>query len=409
MSWMITDYVGSAYRSLKRSRMRTFLTTLGVAIGVGSVTAILALSGGLTDVINKQLDKLGGNLIVVRPGGSGAPSNPFTAPSNQQNYTVSTLSEKDVASLKSLKEIDAAAPLMTLNATLKTNIRTLPNYVVVATTPDFIKISKMEVHDGQFLDDGTNDHMAVLGHQLAVDLFGTEKPIGLTFTIRGERFTVVGILKPSMDPVNYNRIDFDNAAFVSFGTGKALNQGRTQIQQINVRVKDLGQLQAATQATSKAVLANHSSEHDFTIETGKDVSASTSDLMRAITGVMAAIAAISLIVGGVGIMNIMLVNVAERTREIGIRKAVGATSGSIAAQFMIESVMISLLGGFLGYLLGYTAAFGISTFLYFVPSVNWRVAACALAMALGVGLLFGFYPALRAARKHPIESLRQYH
>lgn len=408
MSWVISDYFTSAYQSLKRSRMRTFLTTLGVAIGVGSVTAILALGGGLTDVINTQLDKLGGNLIVVRPGSSESTPD-LTAPANQQNYTTSTLSEADVASIKAMPGVQAAAPIMTQKATIKTDASTLTNTVVVSTTPEFIDISKLTVHDGQFLDDETNDHTAVIGRQLAVSLFGTEKPIGLTFTIRGERFTVIGILKPALDPVNYNRIDFDNAAIVGFSIGKALNQGRVQIQQIDVRAKELDSINALTTDINKSVLRNHSEEQDFHVISGASISTSTNSLMRALTGVLAAIAAISLVVGGVGIMNIMLVGVAERTREIGIRKAVGATSSSIANQFMVESVMMSLLGGFLGYLLGYVVAFGISTFLYFVPSVNWQVAVIALAMSLGVGLLFGFYPALRAARKHPIESLRQYH
>ena len=405
---MISDYFTSAYQSLKRSRMRTFLTTLGVAIGVGSVTAILALGSGLTDVINGQLEKLGGNLIVIRPG-SEAFSGNITAPANQQNYTTSTLSEKDVDTVKSIDGIAAVAPIMTQSATLKTDTRTLTNNVVVSTTPDFITVSKLAVQDGQFLDSQTNDHAAVIGRQLAVDLFGTEKPIGLTFTVRGERFTVVGILKPSLDPVNYNRIDFDSAAIVNFKVGKAINQDRTQIQQIDIKATNTDNIDQLNQSINQAILKNHSDEQDFHVISGQSIGASTSDLMHALTGVLAAVAAISLVVGGVGIMNIMLVGVAERTREIGIRKAVGATSTSVASQFMIESVMMSLLGGFLGYLLGYVVAFGVSTFLYFVPSVSWQVAAIALAMSLGVGLLFGFYPALRAARKHPIESLRQYH
>lgn len=407
MSWMIGDYIGSAYQSLRRSRTRTLLTTLGIAIGVASVTAILALGGGLTDVINKQLDRLGGNLMVVRPGGE-AVANAITTSANQQSYTTSTLSEKDVALIKGADGVQAAAPLMVLSVTLKTDTRTLPDSVVVATTPDFKDVSKLEVRDGEFFSDDASEHAAVLGRQLAVDLFGTEKPIGLTFTIRSERFTVIGIFKPTMDPVNYNRVDLDSAAFINFNVAKALNQGRTQIQQINIRSSELSQLDATASKVKDVIRKNHSDEQDFTVTAGKQIGNSTSDVMRAAANVLAAIAAISLVVGGVGIMNIMLVGVAERTREIGIRKAVGATSMSIAGQFMMESVMMSLLGGFLGYLLGYTVAFGISTFVYFVPSVNWQVAAIALAMSLTVGILFGFYPALRAARKRPIESLRQY-
>lgn len=408
MNWLLGDYVYGAYQSLKRSRLRTFLTILGVAIGVGSVTAIFALSGGLTDVINKQLGRLGGNLIVVRPGGNTI-TNAVTGPANQQNYTTSTLSESDIAKIKALNGVSAVAPIMVQTATLKTDIRSLENTVVVATTPDFEEVAKLEVRDGQFLEAESTDNTAILGRQLAVDLFGTEKPIGLTFTIRGERYTVMGILKASLDPVNYNRIDFDNSAFITFNAGKIINQGRVQIQQIDISAKDTSRLESISDAVTATMLQSHSNEKDFSVTSGNDVSKDTNDFMRTVALILAAIAAISLVVGGVGIMNIMLVGVAERTREIGIRKSVGATSGSIALQFMIESVMMSVMGGFVGYLMGYVVAFGISTFLYFVPSVNWQVAVIALVMSLGVGVIFGFYPALRAARKHPIESLRQYH
>lgn len=408
MNWLIGDFTYSAYQSLKRSRLRTFLTVLGVAIGVASVTAIFALSGGLTDVISRQLGRLGGNLIVVRPG-SGSVASAVTAPTNQQNYTTSTLSESDIDKIKGLTGIDAVAPIMVQNATLKTDTRSLDNTVVVATTPDFEKVAKLEVRDGQFLENDSSDNTAIVGHQLAIDLFGTEKPIGLTFTIRGTRYTVMGVLKASLDPVNYNRIDFDNSAFITFNAGKVINQGRVQIQQVDARAKDTTQLGAVSDQIGAALLQNHNGEKDFNVTSGNNVSKDTSDFMHTVALVLAAIAAISLVVGGVGIMNIMLVGVAERTREIGIRKSVGATSSSIAMQFMIESIMMSVLGGLFGYLIGYTVAFGISTFLYFVPSVNWQVAAIALGMSLGVGVLFGFYPALRAARKHPIESLRQYH
>lgn len=408
MNWLIGDFTYGAYQSLIRSRLRTFLTILGVAIGVASVTAIFALSGGLTDVINRQLGRLGGNLIVVRPGSSNT-TRTVTAPANQQNYTTSTLSESDIDKIKAIDGVDAVAPIMVQTATLKTETRSLDNTVVVATTPEFEQVAKLEVRDGQFMEAQSTDNTAILGHQLAVDLFGTEKPIGLTFTIRGERYTVMGILKASLDPVNYNRIDFDNSAFITFNAGKIINQGRVQIQQIDARAKDGAQLDTVAEAISNTIMQNHSGEKDFNVTSGSNVSKDTNEFMRTVALILAAIAAISLVVGGVGIMNIMLVGVAERTREIGIRKSVGATSASIALQFMIESIMMSVMGGFLGYLIGYVVAFGISTYLYFVPSVDWQVALIALAMSLGVGITFGFYPALRAARKHPIESLRQYH
>lgn len=270
MSFMLTDYIDSAYRSLTRSRMRTLLTTLGVGIGVGSVTAVLALSGGLTDVINKQVEKLGGNLLVVRPATAPMGANAITAPVNQQAYTTSTLSEADVADIKALPATQAAAPVMTLNATLRTDTRSLSNSVVVATTPDFAAVSLLKTRDGQFLDATTTERAAILGHQLAVDLFGTEKPIGFTFTIRGERFTVLGVLEATMDPVNYNRIDFDNAVIINYEMGKLINQGRSQIQQIDVRARDQAQLAGLAREAHTALTENHSGEEDFVLHHGKD-------------------------------------------------------------------------------------------------------------------------------------------
>ncbi len=408
MNWLIGDYTYSAYQSLRRSRTRTLLTMLGVAIGVCSVTAIFALSQGLTDVINRQLDKLGGNLIVISPG-SATPTTALANPATQQNYTTSTLSKADVTTIAHVPGVAAVAPLVVQTALLKADNRSLENTVVVATTPALETVSKLALSDGEFLAPDTPSNRIVLGHQLAINLFGTDRPIGLTLAIRGESYMVTGVLAASLDPVNYNHIDIDNAAFVTLSAGTVISQGRGQIQQIDARATNTDQLGSVSAAIQAAILQNHGGENDFTVSSGTDISKNTSDFMRTAALVLAAIAAISLVVGGVGIMNILLVGVAERTREIGIRKSVGATSTSIALQFLIESIMMSVMGGFLGYLLGYVVAFGVSTYLYFVPSVNWQVAVAALAMSVGVGILFGFYPALRAARKHPIESLRQYH
>lgn len=409
MSWLVGDYVATAYQSLRRSRTRTLLTTLGIAIGVASVTTILALSGGLADVITKQLDRLGGNVIIVRPGASAPQAASLPGVDDVQQFATSTLTEADVDAVKGLDGVDATAPLMILRTALRTTSKSLSNTVVIATTGDFKDVAKVDVRDGAFIDAASSDHAIVLGRQLAVDLFGTEQPIGLTLTLKNERFTVVGILRPVMDPVNYNKVDLDSAAFVSFSVGKALNRGGAQVQQIDIRAKHVDSLAQVARDVQAALLKNHANEQDFSVVSGQDIGNATRDAMRSAVSVLVAIAAISLVVGGIGVMNIMLVGVAERTREIGIRKAVGATSASIAGQFMIESAMMSLFGGFLGYLLGYTVAFGLSTQLYFVPSVNWQVALIAFTMSLGVGVVFGFYPALRAARKRPIESLRQYH
>lgn len=298
---------------------------------------------------------------------------------------------------------------MTINGTLKSTTETVDDNVVLATTPEFAKLSGLTMKYGQFLDEVTDNNTAVVGEQLAIDLFGTDRPISSTFTIRGETFTVIGVIKRTDNPINYNNVDLNHAAVVSLAQGKQFHQSRAQIQQIDVLIKNGASVKDTVDTMNKKLLASHMGEKDFTITAGKDISKPTNELFIAMTQVMTAIAAISLIVGGIGIMNIMLVGVAERTREIGIRKAVGASNGNIVMQFLMESFMLSILGGLLGYLSGYLLAFFISTALYFAPVFTWEIGAVALGMSLLVGLVFGLYPAIRAARKDTIDSLRQYH
>lgn len=262
---------------------------------------------------------------------------------------------------------------------------------------------------GGFLGEETDNNTAVIGEELAKDLFDTDRPIGQVFTMRSEQFSVIGVIKRSTTPINYNNVDLNHAVVVSFERGKLFHQGRSQIQQIDVLSHSADTLGAVTKSAYDKLLSQHLGEEDFTITTGSDITKASNQLFNAITGVMTAIAAISLFVGGIGIMNIMLVGVAERTREIGIRKAVGASHHTIITQFLIESLMTSLLGGIIGYALGYLMAFVISVFLYFTPAFNWITAVVALAMAVVVGVVFGVYPAFKASRKDTIESLRQYH
>jgi len=279
---------------------------------------------------------------------------------------------------------------------------------IVATSPELERISNLKVQDGQFIDSTVDQDTATIGAQLSIDIFGTDHSIGKTFTIRGKPFTVIGILKRTNNPINYNSIDFDTAAIVSLTSGKQLNQGLPQIQQINVRSDSVTNLNEAIINLNKTLIVAHHGEHDFTILTGNQISQPTSQLFYTIAGLTAAVAGISLLVGGIGIMNIMLVSVAERTREIGIRKALGATNADITIQFLIESLAMGLGGGIAGYVVGYLLAFGISTFLTFDPVLNWEIVIVALTLSVTMGTVFGLYPAIRAARKDPIESLREY-
>jgi len=373
---------------------------VGITIGVASITTILALSVGATGIIQKQVDELGGNIAIIRPGTQQL--------TNTNQYSSSTLTENDMLSIAMVEHVIAAAPLMLLTGAVIGDEQATPGTPIVATTPALADINQLVVRDGQFLDTSINRDTAVIGAQLSIDLFGSEQTIGKTVQIRGSPFTIVGILERQNEPINYSGVDFDAAVIINEESGKAINNGVTQIQQINVQTDSVANLDRAIIDMNQALLRNHFGEADFTILSGEAIAQPTNDLFSIFATIGVAIAGISLVVGGIGVMNIMLVTVAERTREIGIRKAVGASNSDIVWQFIIESLFLSIGGGIAGYVGGYILAFGISTFLPFDPAFTWEIAGIAAATSLTVGVLFGLYPAVRAAKKDPIDALRQY-
>jgi ABC-type antimicrobial peptide transport system permease subunit len=409
MRFLFINHIQNARQSLKSNRMRSNLTMLGITIGVASITTILALSGGASKIVSSQVDALGGNIAVIRPGAASESSLRDLAQfPTAQHFAASTLTENDLKTVQSIDHVSAIAPMMILSGSIKAESSAPINSTIIATTPELEGISDLKVQDGQFLDSNLSPYTAVIGPQLSVDVFGTEASIGKMITIRGQAFTIIGVLKRQNNPINYNGVDFDESAIIGQDAGRALNQGALQIQQVDVRSDTIGNLGKVITDTNKALLKNHFGEADFSVLSGDQIAQPTNRLFTAIAGTTTAIAGISLLVGGIGIMNIMLVSVAERTREIGIRKALGATNADIVAQFLIESLALSIGGGIGGYVIGYVVAFAISSLLPFFPIFSWEIAAVAIGVSLVIGTLFGIYPAIRASRKDPIDALRQY-
>lgn len=404
---LIITHLQNARQSIRANRLRSALTMLGVSVGVASITAVLSLSLGATQIITNQIDALGGNIAVVRPG---SVSDDLVQEVSQfgSQFAVSTLSDVDIAAIEAIEGVEAVAPIMVLSGAVSGDSDAPRGTPIVATNQHFADISDLRIKDGQFLDPSLNYATAVIGGQLSINLFGTEQSIGKSVRIKGEQFTVIGVLHRTNDPINYNSVDADNTVFIQLDSGRDLNQGAAHIQQINVQSTSVTELQGVIASINKTLLTTHYGQADFTVLSGEEIAQPSSRMFMAIAGVSVAIAAISLFVGGIGIMNIMLVNVVERTREIGIRKALGATSGDITWQFLIESLALSVTGGIAGYFIGYILAFGVSIFLPFDPAFTWEIAVAAIGISAVVGTLFGLYPAIRAARKDPISALRQY-
>lgn len=405
MKLLFLNHLENARDSLRANRMRTFLTITGVAIGIASIIAILSLATGASQIVANQVDETGGTIAVIRPGVQTADS--ISTIVNQQAHgsiTTSSLTLSDVAHIKTLPAVTSVAPIIVLHANIASTDHTLNQGTVVGSSDSLLTMSNVRVASGSF--DASNENIVTIGAQLSVNLFGTENSLGKTLTIRGKEFRVGGVLERQHNPMNFNGFDFNTMTLLNQEQLLAISP-TAQVQQINVQVDSIANLEPTVVRLNKDLLARHSGEQDFSVLVGDAIAEPTSQLFFVVAGVTATIAGISLFVGGIGIMNIMLVNVAERTREIGIRKALGATHSDIIWQFLIESLLMSLIGGIVGGFGGMALAFIISLFLTFDPVITWHSAAVAVGTAAVIGVIFGLYPALRASRKDPIESLKQ--
>ena len=407
MALLLRTHYELARTSIKRNRGRSFLTCLGISIGVAAIILILSLMGSISSLISSQVAQIGSDLIVVRPSTTKtAVSRVVDELTSSSMYLKSNLTLKDVATVEKLDNVAAVAPLaVSVNSLSGDDDAFLPSVTVVGTNPDFLKIQNLTLKTGTFLKEDTKTATAVIGSKLAGDLYGTGEPVGKTITLLGERFIIVGVLTEVDDPINFNNLDLDSSLFVS---AAALNKidNSLQIQQLNIRAENTDDLEKTVKNIRETLIASKNGDTNFSVLYGNDITHPAGTLFSIISSILSVVAGISLIVGGIGVMNIMLVSVAERTHEIGIRKAVGASFSNIFLQFLFEALILSLSGGFLGLVFGYAIAFALCLITPFNPYVSWEILAITFSTALLTGLIFGLFPAIKAARKNPIYSLK---
>lgn len=389
----IPETLKSAFRALSLNKVRTALTMLGVIIGVFSVVALVSVVQGFQNYITDQFNALGSNLILVTPSIGGENQDPSRA------FMGNKLNSKNVDTINLYvgDKIEAVTPSIRVARQLKYKTKTY-NGTLVGGNYTSYGIYGLETAFGQYYtkaDDTKGAKVVFISWGVKEDLFGDKNPVGEKIKIENSTFEIVGVAKSK-------GATFDDRVFVPDSTLKE-ELGLETVSSIAVKVKEGYDLDQIMHEIKVALLKDMKSD-DFSVMTQKDVLSSIDAILSVLSTALAAVAGISLLVGGIGIMNIMLVSVTERTQEIGLRKALGATSKDIGMQFLSESIMISITGGVLGLLLGYLGTVAVSSFLR--ATVPWWAVVVALGFSIIVGVIFGTYPALSASKKDPIEALR---
>ena len=399
----------AALNSLTLHKLRSFLTMLGVVIGVGAVIALVAVGEGAQAQVVSQFQALGSNLLTVT-----ARTN-FGFQRGGLRQSTRQLTSADVEAIRGLAtSVKLIAPDYGANATVTYGDKTTSTGIT-GVTEDYSIVRNWGVARGRFITSEDEDNLAmvvVLGPTTVKNLFGSTQanPIGETVRINRQNFEVVGVLKSKGQSGPQNQ---DDVVFMPLRTAqlKFGGAGTTRLRSISMQVRSAGETDLAQAQVTAILRALHDvqpgAQNDFMIQNQADILASVAQTSGTFTTLLGSIAAISLLVGGIGIMNIMLVSVTERTREVGLRKAVGAKYRDILVQFLVEAVALSVLGGLLGVMLGVGGAQLITPLLGGTRAlVTPQSVALALAVSLGIGVFFGLYPANRAARLNPIDALR---
>ena len=402
-----------AFRALRKNKMRSSLTVLGVVIGIAAVTTMVSIGQSASALVQGQFEALGTNVILVFPG---AQRRHGVRQGNMQTLTA----EDSDAIADECESVRASSPLVgTSGQIVYANANWNPNEIW-GVGPDYLTVRNWQLRHGGFFierDITSANKVCVIGHTLVGKLFQTTNPIGATIRVKNIPLRIIGVLEPK--GANMVGQDQDNIVLIPYTTVRKRLQGSSfnNVHAIMVSARSVNRMFDAESEIFQLLSERHRVDPgepaDFEVQNTTEIANVFGIITGTMTALLASIAGISLLVGGVGIMNIMLVSVTERTREIGIRMAVGARSWDILRQFLVESVILSCFGGIVGLLLGVGASTGITILINSISQgsdwpivISFPAAGIAMAFAAAVGVFFGFYPAWRASRLDPIEALR---
>ena len=402
---MFRESVKIALDALVANKLRSILTMLGIIIGVGAVIAMVSVGMGVRDKVQSSIDSLGSNLLIVTPG---AASN-YGVRQAAGSSTTLKLADAEAIS-QEVVGVAAAAPSVAGRYQVVAGNQNW-NTSIQGTTPAFLQVRNFAVAGGSFITDQDlqlRERVAVLGATVAENLFPGTNPIGQDIRINNAPFTVIGVLASKGQSAGGQ--DQDDIIIIPITTAQERMMGIDYVQSISVQASSADMMEAVQAGITNLLRLRHGieagEEDDFTVRNLSSVMETAQEATASITLLLGSIAAISLLVGGIGIMNIMLVSVTERTREIGIRKALGARYANILMQFLVEAVVIGVIGGILGIMVGIGGAYAISALGGIATVITPLPIIVSFGFAVGIGLFFGLYPARKAALLDPIEALR---